>query len=144
MMHNCRPPQPVRPDHPGHLNWASRDFTFSRCPSNRGLQYRRFNQVSRAPDEAKKVKDVFAPLSADDLSNLPRYAIAAHVMSSQGRAPTVTLKTAPPPAPTGSADYIIERSRRLYGRPVAEVEAELLTRHKSAEPKRRPIIGEMN
>jgi hypothetical protein len=99
---------------------------------------------SLAPDEAKKVKEVFGPLSADDLSNLPRFNVAARVMSSSGRAPTVTLKTPTPPMPTGVGHRIIEASRMTYGRPVDEVEAELLTRHKTAEAKKRPTIGRLD
>ena len=94
-------------------------------------------------DEAVKMKDHFGPLTAEDLQYLPQYTVAARVMGSGGRAPTVTLKTPPPPRPTGTAAYIINRSRTLYGRPVEEVQADLLSRHKAGEPKRRPKIGEM-
>jgi hypothetical protein len=97
-----------------------------------------------SPDEARAMKDHFGPLTAEDIQYLPQYTVAARVMGSTGRTPTVTLKTAPPPRPTNTAAYIINRSRHLYGRPVEEVQADLLTRHKSAEPKRKPKIGEMD
>ena len=90
------------------------------------------------------MKDHFGPLTAEDIQYLPQYTVAARVMGSTGRTPTVTLKTAPPPRPTNTAAYIINRSRHLYGRAVEEVQADLLTRHKAGEPKRRPKIGEMD
>jgi len=96
-----------------------------------------------SPDDAQKMRDFLSPLTADDLQFLPQHTVAARVMGSAGRAPTVTLKTLPPPRPTGTAAYIINRSRHLYGVPVEQVQADLLTRHKSPEPKRRPRIGEI-
>jgi hypothetical protein len=95
-------------------------------------------------DEAREMKDHFSPLTAEDLQFLPQYTVAARVMGVAGRAPTVTLKTPPPPKPTGSAAYVINRSRALYGRPVEEIQAELMQRHRAGEPKRRPRIGEMD
>jgi hypothetical protein len=96
-----------------------------------------------SPDEARAMKDHFGPLTAEDLQYLPQYTVAARVMGSTGRTPTVTLKTPPPPRPTNTATYIINRSRQLYGRDVNAVQADLLRRHQSPEPKRRPTIGEM-
>jgi DNA helicase HerA-like ATPase len=97
-----------------------------------------------APEEAARVKARYAPLSDEDLTNLPRYTVAARVMSSGGLAPTVTFKTAPPPPETPYWGQIIERTRKLYARPRAEVEADIMARHKSPEPKKRPKIGEMD
>jgi hypothetical protein len=97
-----------------------------------------------SPDEARAMKDHFGPLTAEDIQYLPQYTVAARVMGSAGRTPTVTLKTPPPPRPTNTAAYIINRSRHLYGRPVEEVQADLLTRHKAGEPKRRPKIGDID
>jgi hypothetical protein len=65
-------------------------------------------------------------------------------MSSGGLAPTVTFKTAPPPPMTPYWDQIIARTRRDYAKPRAEVEADILTRHKSPEPKKRPVIGSLD
>ncbi|OAE01890.1 type IV secretory system conjugative DNA transfer family protein [Arthrobacter sp. OY3WO11] len=96
-----------------------------------------------ASDDAKSMQQTFGPLTADDLSNLPRYTVAAKLMSSSGNAPVVTLKTPPPPKATGAAREAVEYSRQKYGRPVAEVEADLLTRHKAPEQKRRPQIGRL-
>ncbi|GAP53462.1 conserved hypothetical protein [Arthrobacter sp. Hiyo6] len=96
-----------------------------------------------ASDDAKSMAQTFAPLTHDDLANLPRYTVAAKLMSSSGNAPVVTLKTPPPPKATGAAKAAVDFSRLKYGRPVAEVEADLLTRHKTDEPRKRPPIGTM-
>jgi hypothetical protein len=53
-----------------------------------------------APEEAKLIEGRYTPLRAEDLANLAPYNVAARVMSSGGLAPTVTLKTAPPPPET--------------------------------------------
>ncbi|MDQ0923296.1 hypothetical protein QF038_001804 [Pseudarthrobacter sp. W1I19] len=94
-----------------------------------------------ASDDAKSMQQTFAPLTHDDLANLPRYTVAAKLMSSSGNAPVVTLKTPPPPKATGAAQEVVQYSREKYGRPVMEVEADLLTRHKAPEQKTRPHIG---
>jgi Helicase HerA-like C-terminal len=97
-----------------------------------------------SPEDARNMKDHFGPLTADDLMYLPQYTVAARVMGSGGRAPTVTLKTPAPRPSTGVANYIVDRSRHLYGRPVEEVQADLLRRHQAPEPRKRPKIGEMD
>jgi hypothetical protein len=97
-----------------------------------------------APDEAKNIADRYAPLKPEDLSNLPQYTVAARVMSSGGLAPTVTLKTPPPPPETPYWGQIIERTQQLYAKPRAEVERDILERHKAPEQRKRPKIGEMD
>lgn len=94
-----------------------------------------------ASDDAKSMQSTYGPLTADDLANLPRFTVAAKLMSSQGNAPVVTLKTPTPPKATGAARHAVKYSREKYGRPVMEVEADLLSRHKAPEQKRRPQIG---
>jgi hypothetical protein len=96
----------------------------------------------RAGDDkdAKGLAANFSPLTVDDMLNLPQYAVAARVMSSSGIAPVVTLNAPKPPAPTGFENYIIERSRRLYGRPVAEVDAAVNARHTVPEDSQAPVI----
>lgn len=99
--------------------------------------------ANRAGDaeDARLLAANFAPLKPDDFMALPQYTIAARLMSSGGIAPVVTLNATPPPQPTGFEDYIIERSRRLYGKPINEIEAEIEARHKAPEPRQRPVIG---
>jgi hypothetical protein len=96
-----------------------------------------------APEEAAKIHKRYAPLSPEDLVNLPKYHIAARVMASGGLASTVTLKTAPPPPETPYWGQIIERTRRDHARPRAEVEAEILERHKPPDGKQKPQLGEV-
>lgn len=91
-------------------------------------------------DDAKEVKDRYKPLSAEDLAHLPRYSVAARIMTSSGLAPIVTFTTLPPPAHTGFEHEIIARTRMNYAKPVSEVDADILTRHKTPETKRRPKI----
>ncbi len=94
------------------------------------------------PEDAKKLKDNFVPLTPDDLNTLPRYGVAARLMTSSGKAPVTTAVTAPAPFPTGAGHAALEASRRAYGRPMTEVQQELAERHRvGSEPRRRPAIG---
>jgi hypothetical protein len=93
-------------------------------------------------EDAKKLKDIFSPLSSDDLSTLPKYGVAVSLMSSSGRAPVTTAQTAHPPMPTGVGHNALEQSRASYGRPVSEVEQEMTARHRTnTEDRKRPRIG---
>jgi hypothetical protein len=96
------------------------------------------------PEDASKVKDRYKPLTSEDISTLPRFNIAARVMTSSGMAPTVTLATQPSPPVTGYVDKIIANTRKNYARPVTEVEAEILERHKEPVKKRKPSIGRVD
>jgi hypothetical protein len=94
------------------------------------------------PEDAKKLKDNFVPLTPDDLNTLPRYGVAARLMTSSGKAPVTTAVTAPAPMPTGAAQPALEASRRAYGRPMTEVQQEMAERHRvGSEPRRKPTIG---
>jgi len=96
-----------------------------------------------APDEAKNIADRYAPLKPEDLSNLPLHTVAARVMSSGGLAPTVTLKTLPPPPETPYWGQIIDRTNELYAKPRAQVEAEIVERHKRPPEPDLPTFGAM-
>jgi Type IV secretion-system coupling protein DNA-binding domain len=93
------------------------------------------------PEDARRVKDRYKPLTEEDISTLPKFNIAARVMSSTGMAPTVTLMTQPPPPITGFAQEIIANTRVVHAKPVNEVEADILARHKPKEERKRPAIG---
>lgn len=94
------------------------------------------------PEDAKKLKDSFGPLTAEELGVIPRYGVVARLMTSTGKAPVTTAMTAPPPMPTGAGKAALDASRARYGRPVHEVEAEFVERHKTApEDSWRPKIG---
>lgn len=95
-------------------------------------------------EDAKKLKDNFEPLTADDLATLPKYGVAVSLMSNGGRAPVTTAVTAAPPSPTGAGSAARPASRSRHGRPVAEVEAELAERHQvSREERKRPSVGKV-
>jgi hypothetical protein len=96
-----------------------------------------------SPEEAARVKDRYAPLTAEDLAALGQYHVAARIMSSGGLAPTVTLKTAPPPPETPYWGQIIERTQQMYAKPRAQVEADILARHKAPKTKPLPQFGGM-
>lgn len=77
--------------------------------------------------DAAVMEKLFLPaLSAADLGALDPYGVAALVALDDGSvARPVTLKTPPPPEPTGSAEAVREASRANYARPRADVESEL-------------------
>jgi hypothetical protein len=94
------------------------------------------------PEDARKLKDSFLPLTPEELGVIPRFGVVTRLMTSTGKAPVTTAQTAPPPSPTGAGKAALEASRRLYGRPVSEVEHEFIERHKStSEDRKRPRIG---
>jgi hypothetical protein len=97
-----------------------------------------------SPDEASKIKNRYAPLREEDLSELAKYDMAVRINSSGGVAPTVTIHTPPPPPMTPNWSYIIANTRKLYAKPVSEVEASIADRHKKPEPKKKPTIGEIS
>ncbi len=86
--------------------------------------------------DARALEPIFAPsLTAADLQSLDAYSIAASVALDDGNvARPVTLTTPPPPTPLGSTLEVRRASRRNYGRPRADIEAEL--RALASEPKR--------
>lgn len=85
------------------------------------------------PEDARKLKDSFLPPTPEELGVIPRFGVAVRLMTSTGEAPVSTATTAPPPSPTGASRAALEASRCLYGRPVAEVEAEFIERHESSQ-----------
>jgi len=68
-------------------------------------------------------------LSADDLQGLGRYEVAAQVCVDAEVLPPATGVTLPPPASTGAGDKARALSRERYGRPRAEIEADIRRRH---------------
>lgn len=94
------------------------------------------------PEDGHRLKDYFLPLTTDDLNTLPKFGIAARLMTSGGKAPVATASTSPPPFPTGAGHAALAASRAAYGRSIQEVEAEFVARHKvNTEERRRPSIG---
>jgi hypothetical protein len=84
---------------------------------------------------------VFEPaLQASDLQALGAYEVAAIVALGSGDlARPVTFKTAAPAEPTGSATAALAGSRARYGRPAAEVEADLRARQARPRAAAAPV-----
>lgn len=91
--------------------------------------------------DAKVMEREFAPaLTAEDLQALDPYSIAAQVaLDNGGVSRPVTLTTPPPLKALGSFAAVQANSRRRYGRPRAELEAEL--RERVEGPKRSAPVG---
>lgn len=94
---------------------------------------------SISSEDAKKVQGEFDPLATEDLAGIGQYELAARIMTDTGLAPTVTLRTLPPPPETGYGMAARVASRQTYGRPRDEVEAEMAERHAPPETKRARI-----
>lgn len=75
-----------------------------------------------------------------DFLSLGRFEVLSRIATDIGTSPPVTLATKPESAKTGHALAVREMSRKKYGRPVAEVEAEIEQR-RQAPKRRRPDIG---
>jgi hypothetical protein len=73
-------------------------------------------------------------LTAEDLQGLGRFEIVAQLAVGQRVAPPVTAVTLPPTEPTGNAERCRTRSRQVYGRDRADIEADMRARHVTAKP----------
>ena len=93
------------------------------------------------PSDARVMARTFGPaLKEDDLQALGAYEVAAIVgLEDGGTARPVTVTTMPPPEPVDSAEWVSAISRRLYGRPSDEVEAELRARQEPPRPPAAPV-----
>lgn len=78
----------------------------------------------------------FAPhLAAGDLQGLGPFEAYAAVSTGAAVAPPASVRTRPAPARQGHGDLVRSRSRERFGRPAAEVEAELRSRVAHAAPE---------
>jgi hypothetical protein len=82
------------------------------------------------PEDAKAVSARFLPLMPDDLVGLGAYEIALRPCVEGATLGPVTGKTLPLPPPTTDGTALIQASLSRYGRPRAEVEAQLAERIK--------------
>jgi hypothetical protein len=83
-------------------------------------------------------------VSEEDFLNLGRFEVLMKLMGADGVSSPVTGTTYPPAPPTGNAAAVRHRSRMRYGRPLADVEAEIQQRRTPRrEPPRpqRPRVG---
>jgi hypothetical protein len=46
------------------------------------------------PEDARKLKDSFLPLTPEELGVIPRFGVATRLMTSTGKAPVTTAQTA--------------------------------------------------
>lgn len=77
----------------------------------------------------------FAPhLTADDLRGLEGFHGYAAVSTGNMTSPPISIRTLPPPATTGSAERVLDQSRKRYGRPRAEVEKAIRGRYEEKAP----------
>ncbi|MEU3251081.1 hypothetical protein [Streptomyces sp. NPDC006997] len=85
-------------------------------------------------DEARDFARQFGrSVTDDDFVNLRRFEVIMRLATSEGVSTPVTGVTLPPVEPTGLADEVRQLSRQNYGRPVAEVEAEI-RQHRGGPP----------
>lgn len=80
-------------------------------------------------DEARSFARQFGrSVTEDDFTNQARFEVIMRLATSGGVSAPMTAVTLPPRDPTGLADRVRELSRKAYGRPAAEVEAEISRR----------------
>jgi hypothetical protein len=93
--------------------------------------------------DAGKLREQFAPLSAYELQALGQYEVALQVMTPTGLAPVITARTAPPPPVSGIGDIARANSRARHGTDAVEVERQMRSRHRGkAAASGPPLIGE--
>lgn len=80
-------------------------------------------------------------LSPRDFQELPAHTVYASLLAGGDRAPWATLRTRPLPAKRQDAEVVRARSRAHYGRPIAEVEADLLAAAGFGEAAREESFG---
>ncbi len=96
-----------------------------------------------AADDARVFAEEFGPqVSKHDLMNLGEFEAICRVATGGAVSGPITITTRRPQRSTGLADEIRAVSRERYGRPVAEVEAEIIARRQAPPPPRRSKLGE--
>lgn len=78
-----------------------------------------------ASDAHALTKELSSSLTPDDLQGLGAYEIVASLFAGGQVAPPCTARTFPAPVVSNNAAAIREASRARYGRPVAEIDAEI-------------------
>lgn len=79
-----------------------------------------------SPTDAKEIAATTSgALSAWDFQELPAFTAYASLLVEGDRTPWCTISTHPLVPPTQDVTRLRERSRQRYGRPIAEVEADL-------------------
>ncbi|WP_066945398.1 TraM recognition domain-containing protein [Streptomyces lushanensis] len=111
----------VAHQHLGQLGQELRDATASNARSTVVFQ--------TAVDDAKDFARQFGrSVTEDDFINLDRFEVIMRLATTGGVSSPLTGVTLPPVDPAGFADEGRSLSRRAYGRPVTDVEAEIQRR----------------
>lgn len=77
-------------------------------------------------------------MSQTDFTGIPLHNAIATIATDQGTSPPITIKALAPLEPTGMKRHVTEQSRRNYGRPVHQVQQEILERRR---PKLATTVG---
>jgi hypothetical protein len=78
----------------------------------------------------------------DDFINLRAYEAIVRVATGDGVSAPISITTEPPSRTTRVANAVLTASRTKYGRPIAEVEAEIENRRRiKASSRKRPKVG---
>lgn len=87
-------------------------------------------------EDADFLENQFTPVfTSKDLMNIPNYNAYARVLADGTPQKPFSIRTLPlPEVNTGAAAALIEQSVRAYGRPRAEVEADIAQRYQKKDP----------
>lgn len=101
-------------------------------------------QTASADDTRHVARQFGSLVSEEDISNLGRFEVIGRLATDAGMSSPVTGTTMPPSRPTGFAHVVRDMSRAKYGRPVADVVAEIANRRTptNTRAKRKPKLGE--
>lgn len=91
--------------------------------------------------DAKALAESFTPLTADDLRTLGPYEIALRSCVGGATLMPVTGTTYPLPDPTTDGAALAAHSRRRYGQPRADIDAQITARTRTQAASSAPRIG---
>lgn len=96
-----------------------------------------------AEDARRMAGEMGSGVTADDLQNLQTREAIARVVTESGVSSAFTLRTRDASPPTGVYQEVLAHSRATYGRPLAEVEAEMEARRRvtTVDPNDRRPMG---
>jgi hypothetical protein len=99
---------------------------------------------SNASDAAMLIKEFGKGIDPEDITSLPTRNALARIQTPTGIARPASMQTLDAKPPARNGQQIIRMSRERYGRPVAQVKAELAARHRKPAPTGpRPSIGSL-
>ena len=92
-------------------------------------------------EDAQALEAQFAPtFTANDIMNTPNYNAVMRVLADGTPTPAFSVATKPPPeSDAGKVERLIAESYQKYGRPRAEIEAEIEDRYRKPAPTMPPI-----